>query len=210
MMNLNTETENLDDFEFTSENMDQARAIITRYPQGWQASAVMPLLDIAQRQNGGHLTQAAMDYIAQMLDMPNIRVYEVATFYTMYNHEPIGRNHIQVCTNLPCWLRGSDEILKTCKKFLGIANHETTADGIFTLTEVECLGACVNAPMMQIQDDYYEDLDPETTIEILSNLKAEKTPKTGSYVKRFSCEPSTGLTSLLSQTELRKSKLGEN
>ena len=210
MTNLNTETENLGDFEFTSENMDQARAIITRYPQGWQASAVMPLLDIAQRQNGGHLTQAAMDYIAQMLDMPNIRVYEVATFYTMYNHEPIGRNHIQVCTNLPCWLRGSDEILKTCKQFLGIANHETTADGIFTLTEVECLGACVNAPMMQIQDDYYEDLDPETTIEILSNLKAKKPPKTGSYAKRFSCEPSTGLTSLLSQTELRKAKLGEN
>ena len=210
MTNLNTETENLGDFEFTSENMDQARAIITRYPQGWQASAVMPLLDIAQRQNGGHLTQAAMDYIAQMLDMPNIRVYEVATFYTMYNHEPIGRNHIQVCTNLPCWLRGSDEILKICKQFLGIANHETTADGIFTLTEVECLGACVNAPMMQIQDDYYEDLDPETTIEILSKLKAETPPKTGSYAKRFSCEPSTGLTSLLSQTELRKAKLGEN
>ena len=209
-MNLKTETKNLDEFEFTSENMDQARAIINKYPQGWQASAVMPLLDIAQRQNGGHLTQAAMDYIAHMLDMPNIRVYEVATFYTMYNHEPIGRNHIQVCTNLPCWLRGSDEVLNACKKFLGITNHETTADGIFTLTEVECLGACVNAPMMQIQDDYYEDLDAETTIEILSHLKAGKAPKTGSYVTRFTCEPSTGLTSLLSQTELRKSKLGGN
>ena len=210
MTNLNNETETLGQFEFTAENMDQARNIITKYPKGWQASAVMPLLDLAQRQNSGYLTQPAMDYVAKILDMPNIRVYEVATFYSMYNHEPIGKNHIQVCTNLPCWLRGSDEILEACKKFLGIANHETTPDGAFTLTEVECLGACVNAPMMQIQDDYYEDLTAESTIEILSNLKAEKSPKTGSYGKRFSCEPSTGLTSLLNQTELRKAKLGEN
>ena len=190
--------------------MDAATAIIARYPAGWQASAVMPLLDIAQRQNGGHLTPVAMDYVAEILDMPTIRVYEVATFYTMYNHKPIGKHHVQVCTNLPCWLRGSDSIVGTCRKFLDIGNHETTEDGMFTLTEVECLGACVNAPMMQIGDDYYEDLDAEATLEILSKLKAGSTPKTGSQIQRVSCEPVTGLTSLEEQTDLRKAKVGGN
>ena len=208
MTDVTIETENTDDFAFTAENMSAAQQIIAKYPDGWQASAVMPLLDIAQRQNGGHLTQAAMDYIARMLDMPAIRVYEVATFYTMYNHKPIGRHHVQVCTNLPCWLRGSDEIMGTCQKFLGIGNRKTTADGMFTLTEVECLGACVNAPMMQIGDDYYEDLNAETTLAILSKLKAGKTPKTGSQIQRVSCEPVTGLTSLEEQAELRKARMG--
>ncbi len=208
MTDVTIETENTDDFAFTAENMSAAQQIIAKYPDGWQASAVMPLLDIAQRQNGGHLTQAAMDYIAGMLDMPAIRVYEVATFYTMFNHKPIGRHHVQVCTNLPCWLRGSDEIMGTCQKFLGIGNRETTADGMFTLTEVECLGACVNAPMMQIGDDYYEDLNAETTLAILSKLKAGKTPKTGSQIQRVSCEPVTGLTSLEEQAELRKARMG--
>ena len=201
---------NAEEFAFTSENMDAATAIIAKYPAGWQASAVMPLLDIAQRQNGGHLTPVAMDYIAEILDMPTIRVYEVATFYTMYNHKPIGKHHVQVCTNLPCWLRGSDSIVGTCQKFLDIGNHETTEDGMFTLTEVECLGACVNAPMMQIGDDYYEDLDAEATLEILSKLKAGSTPKTGSQIQRVSCEPVTGLTSLEEQTDLRKAKVGGN
>ena len=187
--------------------MNAAKTIIAKYPAGWQASAVMPLLDIAQRQNGGHLTQMAMDYIADILDMPSIRVYEVATFYTMYNHKPIGKHHVQVCTNLPCWLRGSDDILGACKKFLGIGNNETTEDGIFTLTEVECLGACVNAPMMQIGNDYYEDLDAEVTEEILSELRAGRAPKTGSRIRRVSCEPVTGLTSLKKQADLRKRKL---
>ena len=210
MTDVTTETEHPEDFAFTAENMDTAKAVIAKYPAGWQASAVMPLLDIAQRQNGGHLTQAAMDHIARVLDMPTIRVYEVATFYTMYNHKPIGKHHVQVCTNLPCWLRGSDEIMGTCKKFLGVGNHESTEDGIFTLTEVECLGACVNAPMMQIGDDYYEDLDTDSTLAILSELKAGKTPKTGSQIQRFTCEPVTGLTSLEEQADLREAKMGED
>ena len=208
MTDVTTETENPEDFAFTAENMDAAMAVIAKYPDGWQASAVMPLLDIAQRQNGGHLTQAAMDHIARVLDMPTIRVYEVATFYTMYNHKPIGKHHVQVCTNLPCWLRGSDEIMGTCQKFLNVGNHESTEDGMFTLTEVECLGACVNAPMMQIGDDYYEDLDPASTLAILSELKAGKTPKTGSQIRRVSCEPVTGLTSLEEQADLREAKVG--
>ena len=207
MKNMTIDMQNIEDFKFTSENMNAAKTIIAKYPAGWQASAVMPLLDIAQRQNGGHLTQMAMDYIADILDMPSIRVYEVATFYTMYNHKPIGKHHVQVCTNLPCWLRGSDDIVGTCKKFLGIGNHETTEDGIFTLTEVECLGACVNAPMMQIGNDYYEDLDAEVTEEILSELRAGRAPKTGSWIRRVSCEPVTGLTSLKKQADLRNEKL---
>ena len=208
MTDVTTETENPEVFAFTAENMDAAKAVIAKYPDGWQASAVMPLLDIAQRQNGGHLTQAAMDHIARILDMPTIRVYEVATFYTMYNHKPIGKHHVQVCTNLPCWLRGSDEIMGTCQKLLGIGNNEITEDGMFTLTEVECLGACVNAPMMQIGDDYYEDLDAGSTLAILSELKAGKTPKTGSQIQRVSCEPVTGLTSLKEQADLRQAKMG--
>ena len=132
----------------------------------------MPLLDLAQRQNDGWLSQAAMDVVAEILDMPVIRVYEVATFYTMYNMKPIGKHHVQVCTNLPCWLRGSDTVMSTCKNVLGIGAGETTEDGLFTVNEMECLGACVNAPMMQIGDDYYEDLDADSTESILSVLKA--------------------------------------
>ena len=209
MTDLTIETESKEDFRFTAENMSAALEIIANYPDGWQASAVMPLLDMAQRQNGGHLTQGAMDYIAGILDMPTIRVYEVATFYTMYNHKPVGVHHVQVCTNLPCWLRGSDAIMGTCQDFLGIGNRKTTDDGMFTLTEVECLGACVNAPMMQIGDDYYEDLDAKTTLAILSDLKAGQIPKTGSQIQRVSCEPVTGLTSLEEQADLRKARVGE-
>ena len=208
MTDLTTDKESPEAFAFTAENMDAAKAVIAKYPDGWQASAVMPLLDIAQRQNGGHLTQAAMDHIARVLDMPAIRVYEVATFYTMFNHKPIGKHHVQVCTNLPCWLRGSDEIMDTCQRVLGIGNRKTTNDGMFTLTEVECLGACVNAPMMQIGDDYYEDLNAETTLAILYELKAGKLPKTGSQIQRVSCEPVTGLTTLEEQADLRKARMG--
>ena len=183
-------------FAFTSENMEKARAFIAKYPQGRQASAVMPLLDLAQRQNDGWLSRAAMDYVGELLDMPAIRVYEVATFYTMFNLRPIGKHHVQVCTNLPCWLRGSDQIVSACKKSLGIGLGETTEDGKFTLSEAECLGACVNAPMMQINDDYYEDLDETSAVSILSELKLGGTPKTGSQIGRKSCEPVGGLTSL--------------
>ncbi len=197
-----------DSFAFTAENRAAADAAIAKYPDGWQASAVMPLLDLAQRQADGFLSQAAMDHVAEILDMPRIRVYEVATFYTMYNLKPIGKHHVQVCTNLPCWLRGSDDIMAACKKFLGVDNGQTTEDGNFTLLEVECLGACVNAPMMQIGDDYYEDLDEESTLAILSELKAGNTPKSGSQIKRFTCEPESGLTSLETQTATRAAKVG--
>jgi len=189
-------TQQPESFAFSHENLEQAKVILAKYPEGRQASAVMPLLDLAQRQNGGWVPQPAMDVIADMLDMPVIRVYEVATFYTMYNLHPIGKHHVQVCTNLPCWLRGSDDVMKTCKKVLGIGAGQTTEDGLFTINEMECLGACVNAPMMQIDDDYYEDLDADSTESILSVLKAGGTPKPGSQIGRKSCEPMGGLTSL--------------
>lgn len=185
-----------DGFAFTAENLETAKKIIAKYPEGRQQSACMPLLDLAQRQNGGWLPHPAMDVIADMLDMAAIRVYEVASFYTMYNLKPVGKFHVQVCGTTPCWLRGSDEVIATCKKELGIGLGETTEDGMFTLTEVECLGACVNAPMMQINDDYYEDLDETSTANILKELRGGGTPKTGSYAARYRCEPAGGLTTL--------------
>ena len=183
-------------FAFTAENMKLAQAIIAKYPSGRQASAVMPLLDLAQRQHANWLPRAAMDYVAELLDMPAIRVYEVATFYTMYNTKPVGRHHVQVCTNLPCWLRGSDQIVSACEKATGTEMGGTSKDGMFTLSHAECLGACVNAPMMQINDDYYEDLDETSAASILSELKLGPTPKTGSQIGRKTCEPAGGLTSL--------------
>ena len=183
-------------FAFSAENLKKAEAIVAKYPPGRQASAVMPLLDLAQRQSDGWLPQAAMDYVADYLKMPPIRVYEVATFYTMYNLKPMGKHHVQVCTNLPCWLRGSDTIVETCRRTLGVDLGGTTADGQFTLNEAECLGACANAPMMQIGDDYYEDLDPETVRAVLAALKRGENPKTGSQAGRWSCEPKAGLTTL--------------
>ena len=185
-----------DAFEFSPESRDAADAFIAKYPKGRHESAVMPLLDLAQRQHDGWLPRAAMDYVAEYLAMPPIRVYEVATFYTMYNLEPVGRNHVQVCTNLPCWLRGSGAIVEACKRTLGLEFGGTTEDGLFTLSEMECLGACVNAPMMQINDDYYEDLDPTSAESILTGLRLGETPKTGSQIGRKSCEPSAGLTTL--------------
>ena len=185
-----------DSFEFAPATMEMAQVEIAKYPVIRKASAVMPLLDLAQRQNDGWLPRAAMDYVAGLLEMPPIRVYEVATFYTMYNLTPVGRHHVQVCTNLPCWLRGSDHVVDACKQKLGIGFGETTADGGFTLTEVECLGACVNAPMLQINDDYYEDLDATSTKSILTQLELREIPKPGSQIGRKSCEPIGGLTAL--------------
>lgn len=185
-----------DSFEFTVETMKQAETEIAKYPDIRKASAVMPLLDLAQRQHDGWLPRAAMDYVADLLEMPPIKVYEVATFYTMFNLKPVGKHHVQVCTNLPCWLRGSDQVVRACEKQLEIVFGETTEDGEFTLTEVECLGACVNAPMIQINDDYYEDLDATSIESILTQLKFGEAPKTGSQIGRTSCEPIGGLTSL--------------
>ncbi len=198
------------EFSFTPETEAQAEKVIAKYPEGWQASAVMPLLDLAQRQNDGWLSRAAMDYVAARLSMPPIRVYEVASFYTMYNLKPVGKHHVEVCTNLPCWLRGSDEIVGACETYLDIKIGETTVDGMFTLSQAECLGACVNAPMMQIGDDYYEDLDAESTMAVLTELKAGKTPKTGSQSGRFTCEPAGGLTSLEHQKDLLAAAGGDD
>ena len=192
----NTNARPPEPFAFDEESMAKARQAIAKYPEGRQASAVMPLLDLAQRQAGGWLPRAAIEYVADMLGMPDIRVLEVASFYTMYNLKPVGRHHVQVCTNLPCWLRGSDGIVDACRENLGIGFGQTTGDGLFTLSEVECLGACVNAPMMQIGDDYYEDLDADSTRTILDTLRAGGQPKPGSQSGRHSCEPAGGLTSL--------------
>ena len=177
------------DFSFTKENLEEAHQIIKKYPKGKQSSAVMPLLDLAQRQSDNYLTPVIISYIADMLDMAPIRVSEVASFYTMYNHKPVGKHHIQICTNISCWLRGSDKILHTCKSKLGIKEGELTEDGNFYFSQVECLGACSNAPMMQINDEYYEDLDENTTEKILNDLIDGIQPKSGSQLGRKSSEP---------------------
>jgi len=196
MSNAQEDTIQPEIFAFTPENAKAAKSVIAKYPTGWQESAVMPLLDLAQRQHDGWLPRAAMETVAGMLTMPPIRVYEVATFYTMYNLAPVGKHHVQVCTNLPCWLRGSENIFGACKKTLAIDMGMTTEDGLFTLSEAECLGACANAPMMQIGDDYYEDLDSDSTSAVLEKLKAGDTPKPGSQTGRHTSEPAGGLTSL--------------
>jgi len=183
-------------FEFTKETLEKANAVIAKYPEGRQQSAVMPLLDLAQRQNDNWLPRVAMDYVADMLGMAPMKVYEVVHFYTMYNTKPVGKYHVQVCTNISCFLKGSDKVLAACKDTLGIGLGQTTEDGEFTLAEVECLGACVNAPMIQVNDDFFEDLTEETTKKVLEALKKGEQPKTGPQGDRVGCQPAGGLTSL--------------
>jgi len=190
------EVEQPESFEFAAENLEQAKAHIAKYPPGRQASAVLPLLWIAQYQNGGWLPKAAMDYVAELLAMAPIRVYEVATFYTMFNLRPVGRYLLQACTTTPCWLRGSDAVVEACERKLGIGMGGSTPDGLFTLVEVECLGACVNAPILQVNEDFYEDLDGPTTETLLDALRAGKPPPPGSVIGRRGSEPVTGLTTL--------------
>lgn len=177
-------------FKFSSSNQEKVKEILAKYPQSKKESAVMPLLWLAQKQGKNNwIPKAAMNHIANLLDMPPIKVYEVATFYTMFNKEPVGRHLIQVCRTTPCWLRGSDDITKACKKNLKIEKGETTKDGLFTLIEVECLGACVNAPMVQINDDYYEDLSTDRMLEILEKLKKNQKVGTGSQTGRTCSAP---------------------
>jgi NADH-quinone oxidoreductase E subunit len=176
-------------FEFSKENSGKVKEIIAKYPKGEQRSAVMPLLDLAQRQHQNWIPRAAMDHIAEILEIPRIKVYEIATFYSMYNKQPVGKHLIQVCRTTPCWLRGSDQITETCRKKLDIDVGETSKDGNFTLVEVECLGACVNAPMIQINDDYYEDLDEKSMTELLNDLAAGRKPKIGSQQNRQCSKP---------------------
>ena len=177
-------------FAFTPEALAKAKAHMTKYPPGRQASAVLPLLDLAQRQHGNWLPRAAMDVVADMLGMARIRVYEVATFYAMFNLKPVGKHFFQICTTTPCWLRGSDEVVQACEKKLGIG--ETTADGQFTLTEVECLGACVNAPIIQVNDDFYEDLDGASTEALIEALRRGEKPRPGSVKGRQTSAPEGG------------------
>ena len=186
-----------ENFEFTAENLERAKAHIAKYPPGRQASAVLPLLWIAQEQHGGWLPRAAMDHVAGILEMAPIRIYEVATFYTMFNLRPVGRYLLQACTTTPCWLRGSDVVVETCERKLGIAVGDSTADGLFTLVEVECLGACVNAPILQVNDDFYEDLDGRATEALLDALRDGKPPAPGSVIGRQGSEPTTGRTTLM-------------
>lgn len=184
-------------FEFTKENLAQAELQLAKYPKERKRSAILALLDLAQRQQGGHLTFATMEYVADMLGLPYIKVHEIATFYTMFNLSPIGRHHVQVCTTTPCWLRGSDDIMKSCKNKLKIESGQVTKDGNFSLIEVECLGACVNAPMAQINDDYYEDLNAASMEKILDNLAKGKECKPGPQVERVTSAPLSGAKTCL-------------
>jgi len=193
-------------FQWTGDNARAAEEIIARYPEGRQVSAVIPLLDLAQRQVGaetntqGWLPIPVMEFVAKELDTSTIRVLEVATFYTMFNLEPVGRFHVQVCGTTPCMLRGSDDVLSACYK-RGLRKGHTTGDGLFTLTEVECLGACANAPMVQINDDNYEDLTQESMGAILDALAAGKAPKPGPQIDRQTSCPVGGPTTLKKMAE---------
>ena len=193
-----------DDFALDAASEAEIAHWVAKYPAGRQASAVIPALYVAQRQmlretGSGWLPRGAMDAVARRLGMPPIRVYEVATFYLMFNTSPVGRYHLQVCTTTPCWLRGSDDVVAACRRVTGIAGwHETSADGMFTMSEVECLGACVNAPMMQVNNDYYEDLDAASTERLLEALRRGEAPKPGSLIGRQTSAPEGGPTTLLS------------
>jgi NADH-quinone oxidoreductase E subunit len=184
-------------FAFMPDNLAKAKAHIAKYPPGRQASAVLALLDLAQRQHDNWLPRAAMDVVAEMLSMPPIRVYEVASFYAMFNLKPVGRHFFQICTTTPCWLRGSDAVVKACEKKLGIGIGQTTADKQFTLTEVECVGACVNAPVIQVNDDFYEDLDGPSTERLIDALRRGEKPPIGSVTGRQTSAPVGGPTTLL-------------
>ncbi len=188
-------------FAWTPENAETAREIVGRYPEGRQMSASLPFLDLAQRQVGvetntqGWLPVPVIEFVARELGMPYMRVFEVATFYTMFNMVPVGRYHVQVCGTTPCMLRGSDDVLAACKN-RGMHKGHTTADGLFTLTEVECLGVCANAPMVQINDDNYEDLDYDKMAGILDALARGETPTPGSQIGRRASCPEGGPTTL--------------
>ncbi len=185
------------DFSFSEESMAKARQVMDRYPEGRKASATIALLDLAQRQNGGWLPPEAIEYVANLLEIAPIRVHEVASFYTMFNLKPVGRHFIQVCRTTPCWLRGSEDLTRACQDTLGVGLGETTEDGHFTVVEVECLGACANAPMVQINDDYYEDLDAERMVGLIEDLKAGKEVTPGSQTGRQGSAPEGGPTTLL-------------
>jgi NADH-quinone oxidoreductase subunit E len=183
------------EFAFTADNLAWARAQLTKYPEGRQASAVIPLLWRAQEQAGGWVPEAAIRYVGELVGLAYIRVLEVATFYTMFNLAPVGRHHVQLCGTTPCMLRGAEALKDVCHRRIGEQFH-VTADGTFSWVEVECLGACVNAPMVQINYDFYEDLTPESFGRILDDLAAGREVKPGPQIDRQFSAPSGGLTSL--------------
>jgi NADH-quinone oxidoreductase E subunit len=191
------------EFTFDADSEAQIAKIVARYPAGKQASAVIPLLYVAQKQMGrltgsAWVPRVAMDAVAVKLSMAPIRVYEVATFYFMFNTKPMGRFHLQVCGTTPCWLRGSDDVLRACKDAGHLKGYgDTSEDGLFTLSEVECLGACVNAPILQVDDDYYEDLDYSRTVTLIESLKKGERPVPGSSIGRQTSAPEGGPNTLL-------------
>ena len=171
-------------FAFNEESTKLASLALAKYPDDRKQSAVMPFLDIAQRQNDNWLSQECVEYVANQLDMPFIKVWEIVTFYSMYNTQPVGKNFVQVCTTTPCWLRGSENVVKACKEIISETPKNVSSDNLFSWMEVECLGACVNAPMVQINDDFYEDLDYESTKNLLISLIDNKPLKVGSQIGR--------------------------
>ena len=181
-----------DFFEWSDDNFKRVSKIIQKYPTSRQQSAVIPLLDLAQRQNSGWLSKTSIEKVAETLSMSYIRVLEVATFYSMFNLEPVGENFVQICRTTPCWLRGSDKLVEIAKEISNSNLGETSNDKKFTIVEVECLGACCNAPMVQINDDYYEDLDESTLKKILTDLKNNKSISKGSQIGRQASYPERG------------------
>jgi NADH-quinone oxidoreductase subunit E len=186
-----------ENFEFDQENLEEAQKIISKYPKNKEQSAVMSLLYLAQKQNNNWIPLSAMKYIGKFLNMPYIKVYEVATFYTMYNLTPVGKNFVQVCTTTPCMIRGASKIVEACKEKISKNENELSKDKNCSWMEVECLGACINAPMMQINDDYYEDLDKEKALKILDQIISGKKPSPGSYRGRLNSEPENNRKTLL-------------
>ena len=186
-----------ENFEFNPASFEVAKSVIAKYPKDKKQSAVMALLYIAQKQNSNWIPLAAMKCIGKFLDMPYIKVYEVATFYTMYNLAPVGKHFIQVCTTTPCMIRGAYKLVEACKEKISENENELSKDQNCSWMEVECLGACVNAPMMQINDDYYEDLDKEKTLKILDKILSGETPKPGSYRGRINNEPENNRKTLM-------------
>ncbi len=184
-------------FEFTKESLEEITKIIKKYPKGKQQSAVMPLLFVAQKQNDNWIPLSAMKNIGKLLEMPYVKVYEVATFYSMYNLTPVGKNFIQVCTTTPCMIRGAGKIVDACKEKISENENELSKDKNCSWMEVECLGACINAPMMQINENYYEDLDKEKALKILDQIILGKKPKPGSYRGRLNSEPENNRKTLL-------------
>ena len=186
-----------DKFEFTLDNLEKARKVIKKYPNGKQQSAVMALLYLVQKQNNNWIPLVAIKYIGKFLEMPYIKVYEVATFYSMYNLTPVGHHFVQVCTTTPCMIRGAYELVEACKEKISPNENELSKDKSCSWMEVECLGACVNAPMMQINDGYYEDLDKEKTLKIIDQILKGETLKPGSYRGRLNSEPENNRKTLM-------------